>query len=106
MTGIMDTYVLREAPSKETVTGVFIIKNDRGLHTRPSTEVVKCANQFKADIQLKYEDMTVSARSILGILMLAAERGAEIEVIAEGVDAEEAVQAFIQLADVCFYMKY
>lgn len=88
------------------MTGIFIVKNDRGLHTRPSTEVVKCSASFKADIRLTYKKTTVNARSLLGILMLAAEKGAKIKITAQGADAKEAVDALILLADKCFNIKY
>ncbi|MEM1283017.1 MAG: HPr family phosphocarrier protein [Chlamydiota bacterium] len=96
-----------DKPKKDKkVSGVFIIKNDRGLHTRPSTEIVKCSSQFKSDIKLKYKKTTVNARSLLGILMLAAEKGAKIRITAIGDDAQEAVDALIGLAEVSFHMKY
>lgn len=88
------------------VTGTLVIKNDRGLHTRPSTEVVKCSTSFKADIKLTYKKVTVNARSLLGILMLAAEKGAKIKVTALGEDAKEAVEALVDLADKCFNINY
>ncbi|MEC7839319.1 MAG: HPr family phosphocarrier protein [Chlamydiota bacterium] len=87
-------------------SGVFVVKNDRGLHTRPSTEIVKCATKYKSDITLTYKKTTVNARSILGVLMLAAEKGSRITVTAEGPDAEEAVKAFKGLAANCFHIKY
>jgi len=85
---------------------VFVVKNDRGLHTRPSTEIVKCASLFKSQITLTYKKTTVNARSILGILMLAAEKGSRIKVTAKGPDAEEAVKAFKELAANLFHIKY
>lgn len=88
------------------VTGTLVIKNDRGLHTRPSTEVVKCSASFKSDIRLTYKKTTVNARSLLGILMLAAEKGAKIKITAQGDDAEEAVNALLSLGDRCFNIKY
>jgi len=84
----------------------FIILNDKGLHTRPSTELVKCAARFQAEIQLTYRDYVVNAKSILGILMLAAERGAKIGVEAEGEDAESAVAAILALSAAKFNIKY
>lgn len=86
--------------------GVFIVKNDRGLHTRPSTEIVKCATSFKSEITLTYKKTNVNARSILGILMLAAEKGSRIKITAIGVDAQEAVDAMLHLASSSFYLNY
>lgn len=84
----------------------FVILNQKGLHTRPSTELVKCSSQFSASIHLTCEGITVNAKSILGILMLAASKGTELTVEAEGDDAQEAVNAVISLAKNKFYMSY
>lgn len=84
----------------------FIIQNARGLHTRPSTEIVKCLTKYKSEVQLRYKTTHVNGRSLMGILMLAAEKGSKIEVSAIGVDAEEAVNALILLAQNQFYIKY
>ena len=88
------------------VKGFFVILNDRGLHTRPSTEIVKCATGFSADIRLIYQKNQVNAKSILGVLMLAATKGARINIEAEGVDAEAAVSSIIQLAKNNFNIKF
>lgn len=92
--------------SKEICKGTLTIINDRGLHTRPSTEIVKCASSFLCDITLRYKSTEVNARSLLGILTLAAERGAKIEVKAVGPDAKEAVEKLINLAENQFHIKY
>lgn len=86
--------------------GVFIVRNDRGLHTRPSTEIVKCAASFKAEVTLCYQKTEVNAKSLLGILMLAACKGAKVGVKAEGEDAEEAVSSLLSLAKNKFNIKY
>lgn len=91
---------------KDKYTGVFIVRNDRGLHTRPSTEIVKCAANFKSEVTLTYQKSEANAKSLLGILMLAASKGAKIGIKAEGVDAEEAVQSLINLADNKFNIQY
>lgn len=87
-------------------SGAFIVLNDRGLHTRPSTEIVKCATSFKSDVHLKFQKNYVNAKSLLGILMLAAAKGSKIVVEAEGEDSEEAVSSLIQLAANNFNIKY
>lgn len=84
----------------------FVVVNEKGLHTRPSTELVKCATTFKSQVTLTYQEYTVNAKSLLGILMLAASRGSKIRVEAEGDDAEEAVKSILDLARNKFHIKY
>jgi phosphocarrier protein HPr len=91
---------------KHKAKGTFVVLNDKGLHTRPSTELVKCAANFDAQVQLSYRNYVVNAKSILGILMLAAERGAKIVVEAAGEDAEQALDAIVRLAQNKFNIKY
>ena len=98
--------ISNSALKKCSAKGAFVVKNDRGLHTRPSTEIVKCAASFKSDIQLIHQGTKVNAKSLLGILMLAAARGAKIVVNAHGEDAEEAVDSLLRLADNQFNMNY
>jgi phosphocarrier protein len=86
--------------------GVFIVKNDRGLHTRPSTEIVRLMSKYKSRVHLGYQKMEVNAKSLLGILTLAAARGAKIKISAEGEDAEEAVTSLITLAQNQFNINY
>jgi phosphocarrier protein len=86
--------------------GLFVILNDRGLHTRPSTEIVKCAAAYKSKITLRYQNSMANAKSLLGVLMLAAVRGAKVKVEAEGEDCVEAVQAILNLAAEQFHVKY
>jgi phosphocarrier protein HPr len=88
------------------VKGMFVVANDRGLHTRPSTEIVRCASSFKSDVKLCYHKLEVNAKSLLGILMLAASKGAKIGIVAEGEDAHEAVATLLQLARNNFNIKY
>lgn len=84
----------------------FTVINKKGLHTRPSTELVKCASKFKSEIYLIYLHHKINAKSLLGILMLAAIRGAKIIVEAEGEDAELAVNTIVYLAKHNFNIHY
>lgn len=92
--------------SPQAIKGCFKVKNDRGLHTRPSAELVKCAATFKSHITLVYRKNRVNAKSILGILMLAAAKGARIQIEAEGADAPQAVASLVDLASKSFNMHY
>ena len=72
---------------KKTVT----INNKQGLHARPAALFVQLANKFEADIVVRKAKDAVNGKSIMGILMLAAEKGSEVQIEADGIDAEEAV---------------
>ena len=91
---------------KQKIKSSFVVMNEKGLHTRPSTELVKCASSFKAQVFLVYQNLTVNAKSLLGVLMLAASRGAKIKIEAEGEDAEQVIDSLIFLARNKFNIKY
>lgn len=96
----------KKLKEKGIVKGLFVVRNHKGLHTRPCTELVKCAALYTAEIFLSHQKNRVNAKSLLGILMLAAPHGSRISIEAEGVDAQEAVTALIALAERSFYMQY
>lgn len=73
------------------------IRNRNGLHARPAAEIVKAAARFKSDITIVREDMEVNGKSIMGVMMLAAECGATIVLRADGPDADAAVEAIERL---------
>lgn len=85
---------------------VFTVLNEKGLHTRPSTELVKCAARYRAEVQLSYRNYVVNAKSILGILMLAAGKGAKVAIEAQGEDAEAVIKAILDLANKKFNIQY
>lgn len=93
-----------ETPAK--AKAVFSILNDKGLHTRPATELVRCTSRFRAQAHLSYQGMTVNAKSLLGILMLAAGRGAKITIEAEGLDAHQLIEAVLALVQNRFNIRY
>jgi phosphocarrier protein HPr len=78
---------------------VVVIQNKYGLHARPAAEFVKKAHQFTADVWVRKDELEVSGKSIMGMMMLAAERGAEIVIRAAGDDAEQAVDTLSALVD-------
>ena len=69
------------------------IVNKHGLHARPAAEMVKAASKYKSDITISREDLEVNGKSIMGVMMLAAEYGATITLRANGPDAEDAIDA-------------
>jgi len=64
------------------------VKNALGLHTRPAAAIVKLLQAYKSSVLFTYKDETINARSIMGILMLAAKKNAQITITTEGDDAE------------------
>jgi phosphocarrier protein len=73
------------------------IVNKRGLHARASAKFVKLATEFDAEVRVSRDGQTVDARSIMGLMMLAAGPGCSIEIEAEGPQAAEAVDALVEL---------
>jgi len=73
------------------------IVNRLGLHARPAAQLVQKASKFESEIKLKRFSLEVNAKSIMGVMMLAAEMGAKIKIIADGPDAGEAVEAIAQV---------
>lgn len=71
---------------------VAVISNQRGLHARAAAKFVKLAAGFDADVTVTRRGQTVSGRSILGLMMLAAGPGARLEITAVGREAEEAIE--------------
>ena len=71
--------------------------NARGLHARASAKIVKLAAQYDAEVKVSKDGQTVDAQSIMGLMMLAAGPGCAIEIAAEGPQAEEAVDALVDL---------
>ena len=73
------------------------IVNRNGLHARPAAEMVKAAAKFKSDITITRDDLEVNGKSIMGVMMLAAECGSTIVLRAAGPDADQAVAALAAL---------
>ena len=82
-----------------TVVRTVDICNARGLHARASAKFVKLASTFDAEVKVSRDGQTVDARSIMGLMMLAAGPGCEIEIEAEGPEAEGAVTALVELVE-------
>ena len=68
------------------------VKNRQGLHARPAALFVQIANKYDSSIKVLKDDQIVNGKSIMGILMLAAEKDSEVVLIAEGTDSEEAIR--------------
>lgn len=83
----------------EPVRATAGICNTRGLHARASAKFVKTASGFESEIKVTRDGTTVDARSIMGLLMLGAGIGCSIDIEADGPDAQEAVDALLDLVD-------
>ncbi len=73
------------------------VPNAQGMHARPSAEFVKLAGRFSSSILVAKNELEVNAKSIMGVLMLAAEQGSALTIRADGDDADRAVDALARL---------
>ena len=73
------------------------IINRLGLHARASAKFVSLASEFSAEITLKRNGQQINGKSIMGIMMLAAAKGAELEICADGKDEKKAIEALTEL---------
>ena len=73
------------------------IANKNGLHARPAAEIVKLAAKFKSEITILKDDLDVNGKSIMGVMMLAAEHGSNVTFRAEGPDAQQALDELEKL---------
>jgi len=84
------------------LTRVLTVCNRRGLHARAAAKFVTMSERFCASVDVVRDGQTVSSRSIMGLMMLGAGRGSEIELRAEGWDAKEALEALAGLIEAGF----
>lgn len=82
-----------------TTNAVLTIVNDKGLHARASAKFAALAEQFDAQVRVTRDNLTVSATSIMGLLMLTAAKGCDIAVEADGPQAAEALAALSDLVN-------
>ncbi len=81
----------------EQLSFIAEILNKKGLHARAAAKFVKTAGAFEADIAVSRQGQTVSGLSIMGLMMLAASTGCEIEISCSGKDAKAALNALTEL---------
>ena len=75
----------------------FVIKNKLGLHARAAAQLVQKANQFACDIKIEKDGLEVNAKSIMGVMMLAAAKDSRVTLKAEGADSQEALRVLEEL---------
>lgn len=78
---------------------IVVINNQVGLHARPATFFIQKANEFKSSIWIEKDDRRVNAKSLLGVLSLGIVKGTEINIVADGVDENEAITRLSELID-------
>jgi len=86
----------------EVLRAKAIIQNKKGLHARASAKIVEASARFQSEIHVIKDGSAVNGRSIMGLMMLAASIGSEIEITTEGPDAQEALTAMLALVDAKF----
>lgn len=85
--------------SEAMISARVLIRNQRGLHARAAAKVVRLVSVFGADIAIIKEEMKANAKSIMGLMMLGAAPGTELEVQAQGADAMAAMTALVDLIE-------
>lgn len=79
-----------------------VVHNQVGLHARPATFFIQKANEFKSSIWVEKDERKVNAKSLLGVLSLGITKGTTINIIADGIDEEDAVSALVALIELNF----
>lgn len=87
-----------------SVTAEVELINKYGLHQRPAMKVIETASRFASEVHLNRGEQRCNAKSIIDVIMLAAEKGSKLTVEAEGHDADEAVKAIVDLFKNKFYL--
>lgn len=99
MSEIVSSSVFRNPRKKVVIEKKVRITNKLGLHARPAALLVKTAGKYESDVSIVKDDMEVNAKSIMGVMMLAAEKGSTLTIKAEGNDQEKAVDAIVELVE-------
>ena len=81
---------------------ILKVKNPSGLHVRPATYIVRLLQNFQSKVTLTYKGESINARSIMGIMILAAPKNAKISVNVQGVDASQALAKLVEAFDTQF----
>ena len=89
--------------TNDTVNMRLKILNEKGLHARAAAKFVEVVDTFDVRLVVKKDNLEASGDSIMGLLMLAASRGTEIELVASGIEAAETLSALSDLVENLFY---
>ncbi len=77
----------------------IVVRNRAGIHTRPAATIVKLAAKFKSDIGLDRDGFRINAKSIIGVMTLAAEQGCKLKIYVDGEDEQAAIKELAELFD-------
>ncbi len=75
------------------------IKNKLGLHARPAAAFVKLVTKYDCEVKVEKDGFAINAKSIMGVMMLAAEKGSELEITCDGADENECLNSLVELVD-------
>ncbi|OPJ56824.1 HPr family phosphocarrier protein [Alkalithermobacter paradoxus] len=76
-----------------------MIVNESGLHARPAGMFVKKASEFKSSVEIEFNGKKINAKSIMGVMSLGLSKGSEITIIVNGEDAQNAMNALVELVE-------
>jgi phosphocarrier protein len=79
------------------ITRKVTVNNQAGLHTRPASMIVRTASKFDSDVYIQKDNYEINGKSVIGVMTLAAEQGAELTLVLEGEDEEAAADALVDL---------
>lgn len=92
-----------DSRKEQTLIRVLTIKNQFGLHARPSALFVKIASRYESDVLVEKDGNTVSGKSIMGLMTLEASLGSKMKITAVGMDADKVLNELEQLVENKFY---
>lgn len=81
---------------------IVTIKNKAGLHTRPAATIVKLAAKYECEFFISRDGMNINGKSIIGVMTLAAEEGAELTLTFDGTDEDEAAKEIVDFFEIGF----
>lgn len=79
-------------PAGDTLEKVLLVQNKMGIHARPAAMIVRLTSKFRGEVFFDKDDEQVNGKSIMGLMMLAAGRGSQIRVQAQGAGADELIK--------------
>lgn len=80
------------SPAGDATAKTLVVQNKMGIHARPAAMIVRVTSKFGGEVFFEKDDEQVNAKSIMGLMMLAAGRGSEIQVTAEGPDSDQLIK--------------